>query len=522
MASARIPALACALNARMGMRIAALLLPLIAPVVLFAQSTVGQPQGRVEILNADEWLFDRTASGAQRLRGNVRFKQADALMRCDSAHLYEDQRVDAFGHVGIAQGDTLQGEADVLRYSGQQRVARLEGQVRLHDRSMELTAPALEYDLRAKRATYASGGRIVSARDGSVLTSGTGVYLTDQRRFIFGRDVVLDHPERRITGDTMHYATASGMASFFGPTTITQGATVIRTLAGHYDTRQERARFLRRTTVTSGGRMLAGDSLHYDRRSGLGQAWGHVSIADSSGDLRVLGDVGRYNEREDRTMVTGRAELQLRMGADTLFLHGDTLFAEPQGQGRRITARRSVRFFKHDLQGACDTLDFSDADSLITMRHRPVLWSATDQISGDTIRITLKEGRAHRLLVQEHAFLLSQADSAHHDQVAGTRMTGYFHEGTLSRLDVDGNAQTVYHAKEEREGATELIGVNRADCSRIRVRMKEGRIDAVVFLDRPDAVLYPIGKAPAEEISLRGMNDRSAERPTDRAAIFTR
>lgn len=530
MARALIPAMACALTAHRAMRITALLPLLIGSGALCAQSATGPGQGRVEILNADEWLFDRTASGAQRLRGNVRFKHADALMRCDSAHLYEDQRVDAFGHVGISQGDTLQGEADLLRYNGQQRVARMEGQVRLRDGSMELTAPSLEYDLRTKRATYANGGRIVSAKDGSVLTSGTGVYLADQRRFLFGRNVQLDHPERRISGDTLHYAMGSGVASFFGPTTIIQASparpdepgTVIRTLGGSYDTRLERARFTRRTAVASGGRTLEGDSLHYDRRSGLGQAWGNVSIADTSGEMRVLGERGRYNERDDRSMVTGRAELQLRMGADTLFLHGDTLFAEPQGQGRRITARRSVRFFKRDLQGACDTLGFSDSDSLITMRHRPVLWSGTDQITGDTIRIKLKDGRAHRLLVNGHAFLLSRADSARTDQVAGTLLTGYFTEGELSRLEVEGNAQTVYHAKEQREGGEEVLGVNRADCSRIRVRMKEGAIAAVVFLDRPDAVLYPIDKAPADEVQLQGWTDRGAERPAARGDIFER
>lgn len=475
--------------------------------------------GRVEILNADEWLYDKTAGGAQRLRGNVRFKHADAIMECDSAHLFEDQRVDAFSRVRINQSDTLTAEADLLRYNGRDRMARLEGNVRLRDRSMELTTPSLEYDMRGKRATYASGGRI-TGREGNVLTSGTGTYLADQRRFVFGRNVLLEHPDHQVRSDTMHYATGTGICSFFGPTTITQGATVITTARGRYDTRAEQALFSRRTRVASKGRILEGDSLSYDKGSGLGLAWGNVSIADSSGDMRVLGAHGRYNEISEYSVVTGRAELQLRMGADTLFLHGDTLFAQPEGTGRRITARRHVRFYKADMQGACDTLVYSDADSLITLRHDPVLWSGTDQITGDTMRIALKGGKAHRLHVLRDAFLLSQADSARHDQVAGSTMLGYFTDGELSRLDVDGNARTVYHAAEEGEDKDEIIGVNRADCSRIRVRMKEGRIDAVLFLDRPDAILYPLDKAPQDELVLPGMQDRFAERPADRASIF--
>lgn len=480
----------------------------------------GAQGGRVEILNADEWLYDKTAAGAQRLLGNVRFKHADAIMHCDSAHLFEDQRVDAYGHVTIDQGDTLHADAHVLHYDGATRVARLEGDVRLRDGSMELTTSSLTYDLRGKRASYASGGRIVGHDDGNVLTSGTGVYLADQRKFVFGRDVVLDHPEHRIESDTMHYATGSGLCSFFGPTRITQGATLISTLGGTYDTRSERARFTRRTRVDSKGRSMLGDSLHYDRRSGDGSAWGHVSIADSSGDMRVLGDVGHYNEISGRSIVTGWAELELRMGTDTLFLHGDTLFAEPDGDGRRITARRHVRFFKRDMQGACDTLIYSDADSLIRMHQAPVLWNGPDQITGDTIRIALRDGQAHRLHVLGSAFMLSRADSTRFDQVTGTTMTGFFVDNDLDHLDVEGNARTVYHTREKKEELEEVFGVNRADCSRIQVRLKAGAIDAVVFRDRPDAVLYPIDDAPMEEVNLPGAKDRSAERPADRQAIF--
>ncbi|MBK6832550.1 MAG: hypothetical protein IPG92_18265 [Flavobacteriales bacterium] len=298
---------------------------------LFATSLFAQGGSRVEILNADTWQFDDgLAAGAQRLKGNVRFKHADAIMQCDSAHLYQDQRVDAFGHVTIDQGDSMHVDAERLRYSGQDRMARLEGSVRLRNGDMELTTPALDYDLRGRRAVYTQGGRIVSQREGNTLTSNAGTYFADQRRFVFSRNVRLDHPERTIASDTMHYVTSTGVSEFFGPTTITQGNTVIKTLRGEYNTRTERARFTRRSSVLTKGRMLEGDSLHYDRKSGVGEAWGNVAVTDSSGDVRALGDVGRYEELTERSMITGRAELVMRMGADTLFLHGDTLFTAPE------------------------------------------------------------------------------------------------------------------------------------------------------------------------------------------------
>ncbi|MBL0126120.1 MAG: hypothetical protein IPP83_01415 [Flavobacteriales bacterium] len=497
---------------------------ILAPVLGAAQSNV--QGGRVEILNADEWRYDQGNSGAQRLKGNVRFKHADALMQCDSAYLFEDERVDAYGHVTIDQGDSLHVDADRLKYNGKERLARLEGNVRMRDRSMELSTPSLEYNLRTRQAIYANGGRIVSQKEGNTLTSQAGSYFADTKRFIFSRNVRLDHPDHTIVSDTMHYITSSGVSEFFGPTTITQGRTVINTLRGEYNTRTEHARFTRRSSVLSQGRLLEGDSLHYDRKSGQGLAWGHVVVSDSSGEMRVMGDVGRYNEFDDHSMITGHAELKMRMGEDTLHLHGDTLFTQPEEailgipDARRIIARRHVRFFKNDLQGVCDTLVYSDADSLIRMFHLPVLWSGSDQITGQHIRIELRNGTANRLYVERDAFLLSKVDSVHFDQVTGTNMTGYFRENALYRLDVEGNARTVYFAREKKGDVEEIFGVNRADCSRIRVDMQEGRIAAVNFLERPDAVLYPLAKAPPDELLMKGAQYRGEERPVGRADIF--
>lgn len=494
---------------------------LFLPLAGFAQSQVGSPEGRIEILNADRGEFDnKIAPGAQRLKGNVRFKHKDAVMRCDSAYLYQDQRVQAFGHVSIDQGDTLHVQADRSTYNGADRTARLEGNVILRNSDMELSTPSLDYDLKNRRAVYTAGGRIVSKSGNNTLTSDVGTYLTDARRFIFSRHVELVHPERRIVADTMHYVTSTGIAEFFGPTTITQAGTVITTTRGQYDTRNEKARFTKRSSILSKGRTLEGDSLHYDRKSGEGLAWGRVQVTDTASDMIVRGDLGRYNEQSDKAVITGHAELELLMGRDTLFLHGDTLFTTPDSSGKRIQAHRNVRFYRSDLQGACDTLVYSEVDSLISLFHEPVLWSGTDQITGARIRIKLRESKADTLYVEEDAFLISEVDSIHYDQVTGTTMTGRFGEDGLRNLLVEGNSRTVYFATEMKNGVESIMGVNRADCSRINVRLVEGKVSTVTFLDRPDAVLYPLEKVPPEELRMKGSDWRGTERPMDRNEIF--
>jgi lipopolysaccharide export system protein LptA len=483
--------------------------------------------GRVEIRSADSWEYDDAiAPGAQRLKGNVLFAHADALMRCDSAYLFEDQRIEAFSRITVQQGDSLFLQGDRLHYKGRDRTARIEGNVVVRDRSMKLETPSLDHDLRNRRGSYTQGGRITSA-DGSVLTSDQGVYLAGPRLFQFSRNVRSDHPERTIACDTMHYAPGTNRVLFFGPSVITlkRDSTIIRTTRGTFDTANDRALFSRRSSVDTKGRLLEGDSLDYDKRRGVGRAWGHVVLTDTAADMITKGDHGTYAEGSDEAIVTGGAELIFLLDTDSLHLHADSLIARPDTSGgpRRVTARRGVRFFKNDLQGTCDTLIYSEADSLIRMFHRPVLWSGEDQITGRHLRIQLQDGAIHRLYAEQDCFLMSRVDSSHFDQVTGISMTGVFADNALHRLLVEGNARTIYFAQEGKpEEGRRITAVNRADCSRISVGMREGAANTITFMEQPDATLYPLDQVPPEELRMQGAEWREAERPADRLDIFRR
>lgn len=478
--------------------------------------------GRVEILNADRLEFDdRLAPGAQRMLGHVRLKHADALMDCDSAYLYADQHVRAYGHVAIRQGDTLNIASDHLEYDAGKRTATVTGNVRLSDPGMTLTTEALTYDLRARRATYVDHARIESRRDGNTLTSRNGTYLTDQRRFIFSGNVRIEHPDRLITSDTLQYATATGRTDFNGPTHITQGNTLMYCERGFYDTRTDQGVFTKAGRIVSQGRTLTGDSLHYDRAAGIGSGWGHVQVADPANDLLVRGGVGVYHEQEGRSMLTGRAEMLLPMKGDTLFLHADTLFAATDSADHRsVLARRNVRFFRSDIQGVCDTMRFTSSDSLLRLHGTPVLWSGTDQLTGDSMQLAISGGRPRSVTVTGNGFVASPADSTHWNQVAGTVVNGVFQGDVLTQVTADGNARTAYFAREGGAKEGPLTNVNRADCARLVLGLDSGQVRSVSFITQPDAVLYPLLKAPPEAIRLEGFLWLPQARPVDRMDIF--
>ena len=489
---------------------------------LVAQTAKGAAGGHVEVLNAERWEFDKTvAPGAQRLIGDVRFRQDDAFMACDSAWLYDDERVVAFSRVRLSQGDSLLITGDRLAYTGRERTARMSGQVRLSDPTMELETPELSYDVRAHRADYGSGARITGKRDGTVLSSRKGSYFADGRSFLFSNEVRVTGTGWTLDADSLRYRMDPATADFLGPTTIRQDDAILYGERGSYNTITGHGRFTKAARITAEGVLLTGDSLHYARTEGEGTAWGHVAIIDPVNNLAVRGAYGRYHVHTRSSMVTGRAELAMALGADSLFLHGDTLFARQDSLGRkRVAAHRHVRFFKSDLQGVCDSMSYADADSTVRLRGEPFLWSNGHQINGDSMRIRLSNGHAEALHVVGKAFLASQADSSHFNQVTGASITGSFRNDQLVKAVVDGNSRTVYFVREKKDSTEQTTGMNRVDCSGIIVHLDSGKVRAVSFNDRPAAILYPLEAAPVEEMHFEGFRWNAAARPEDREDIF--
>src|SRR5687768_13577990 len=94
-----------------------------------AQTDGGGKQIQLRHANS---LFGNVKKGYQRLIGAVEFEHQGMRMTCDSAHFYQAKNlIDAFGHVHIWQGDTINIWGDKLKYDGNTKKADLTGNVRL-------------------------------------------------------------------------------------------------------------------------------------------------------------------------------------------------------------------------------------------------------------------------------------------------------------------------------------------------------------------------------------------------------
>lgn len=506
-------------------------------------SDLSAQTNKIELLGANSLKYDKSLGiDAQRLLGNVRFKHKGAIMYCDSAYLYSaNNSLDAFGKVRIVQGDTLTLNSDKLFYNGNTQYVKVRDHVTLNDQNMTLKTNTLDYDRKTGKAIFYDRGTITSTENDNKLVSCEGIYDANNSFFYFRDSVVLNNPNYRVETDTLNYGNTSEIAYFEGPTFIYSDENTIYCENGWYDTKRDISQFNENAYLDNGKQVLKGDSLWYDRNLGLGKAYENVSIIDTTDRLDINGNYGEYDEKSNKSLVTGRAEMVQYDKLDSLFLHGDTLLAVKDSiRGDRVYAYHNVRFFRRDMQGAADSLVFSQSDSLIHMYNNPALWAEDLQITGDTIEIKSAEGKIENLYVFENAFMADRVDSLKYNQIKGKRLTGYFRDNDLYKVLIKGNGESLYYAAEEKKVVPDssiakvdsiqsalkpeieykYIGVNKAICSDIAIYLTDNQVKRIVFLNKPDGTFYPLFKFPEEERFYRGFNWEGKRRPVSHADIF--
>ena len=469
---------------------------------------------------ADSLLFDqRINPDYQILKGNVQFHKGGMLMFCDSAYFYESTNsMDAFGNVRMEQGDTLFVFSDMMHYNGIEEEAQLRYNVILQNRDVTLSTDSLNYELGPNVGYYFTGGQIVESQN--TLESVYGEYCPDTKDAIFYFDVVLTNEKAKLYSDTLTYNTATHIAKIESPTEILSDSGKIVSRKGWYNTNNNRSALYDRSVVEHNSYRLIGDTIFYDRNNGFGNVYGSVFMEDTVHRVIMKGHYAYYYEKNDSAMVTDSALMMDCSQKDTLFLHADTLRTIMLPDSSRLMkAYFNTRFYRNDIQGVCDSMVFSSADSLINMYRDPIIWNTNYQIYGDTIKIYLNDSTIDRVHIPNFAFATQQKDTAFFNQITGKDMLNHFLGGKLQEVYVSGNVQTIFYPQEEDSTFT---GLNSATSGFLRMEMDtlSNQMNRLMMWPQVDGTMTPISKIKPKDLYLPSFRWYEAIRPTDKNDIF--
>lgn len=203
----------------------------------------------------------------------------------------------------------------------------------------------------------------------------------------------------------------------------------------------------------------------------------------------------------------------LTVPGDSLHVPTDSLSLTPKDSTKIsfIYGIRNVKVFRNDMQVACDSLAYTDLDSLIRLYENPIVWNEIKrQYSADSITVIVKNRSIDRASLMSNAFIIVQEDTLSYDQIRGTEMMAYFDStGALRRFDSMGGASGVFYIEENGSLAT----VNKFESKMLTATLKDGNIQDLNYFDAVKTDAYPVVQMKKDEKILKGFDWQPDKRP---------
>ena len=480
--------------------------------------TVPPKKTKVYLIHSNTLSFDKAVKpDAQILNGDVCFRHDSSYMYCDSAYFFEQTNsLEAFSNVRMEQGDTLFVYGDYLFYDGNTQVAYLRENVRMENGQVTLFTDSLNYERIPNIGYYFEGGLIVDSLN--QLSSFYGQYSPETKLAVFNDSVQVENPDFTLYSDTLHYDTESKVATILGPSVIVSDSGTIHTSRGWYDTVNNASLLLDQSQVESGEKILIGDSIFYNRDTGMGEVYGNMSLIDTAQHVTLQGEYGYYNEQTGYAFATDSARFLEYSQGDTLFLHADTLqMVTVDSVYREIKAYFGVRFYRIDMQGVCDSMQFNTRDSVLYMYTEPVLWNEQYQLYGDTIAIYMNDSTIEYAHVIQFAFAAQHVDSSYYNQLKGNDLKAYFEGQAVHQIDVAGNAESIFYPL-EKDGAK--VGMNETKSGFLTIWVKDNKLDKLKIWPSPVGSMTPIPDLKPDQKMLKDFYWFDYLRPKNRDDIY--
>lgn len=282
-------------------------------------------------------------------------------------------------------------------------------------------------------------------------------------------------------------------------------------------------------TIRDSTNIISAKNIVLNKKENKGVFRGDVSISDTIAGTGIKAD-SAYVDNENKYLIAskknGKTLFSAEIDDDTLFIVSDTLKRKQyivmrdsinNDTSTIFSSFNSVKLFKSDLQGVCDSLAFNEKDSIFTLFGQAVMWSDSNQFSGDTIKIYLKNKKIDKLEIQQNALVVTSNDFVYFNQIRGKKMVATFMENTIHKLFVYGNAECLYYMLDDDDA---YIGANKTESASITFEFENKKIKNIRFYKEPSSVITPMKDADHEKLKLKGFKWEINKRPLNAESII--
>lgn len=529
---------------------------LVNEIDLYAYGNVSIRQGDSLTVFGDSLIYDGASRRAKLSGQEVGLANGPQKLFTQRLDYDLNTKMATYRQGATLFNDSTQLSSRIGYYDVATDIAYFKDSVEVTDDQFELRSDSLVFRVAPKIVDFV--GPTVITTDSARIYCEDGYYDTGQGKAVFARNAQYVKADQLATADTIRFNDQTQVYELSGQALVRDSVRLaiadyiryqeqneniyLRGNAqyqeGAQDIVAEEIRYNGETgTYTTRGRsrvsdppqILQADQIDFvdEEETGNGVAIGRVIWQDTTAELTIRSDTAYYQQQNDYLKAIdgpmGRPELITLSDGDSLYMAADTLVGRRADtvvtdSSRLLMAFRDVRIFKSDLQAISDSLTYHTGDSLFGFFQDPVIWSDTSQFSADTIFMRLRNGQIDRIFLRGNAFIVNISDDQFFNQIKGKYIEARFRDNELRRMDVDGNAETIYYAKDE-DGA--YVGVNQTICSEMVMYFGANEVDRIKFIRQPDSKLMPMDQVDHNSLRLTGFQWLVTERPRSRQDLFT-
>lgn len=479
--------------------------------------------------------------------GNVYINQADSVdIYSNTARYFGNQRRAILqGEVALLQ-DIYTLQTDKLNYNFNTRTATYDTGGELSDTTSTLTSINGSYNLRTKTAVFTDSVVLISP-ERRIETEQLTYYL-DTKWAEFEGPTTIYEEDKVIKTNEGRYNTETGEADIQGNPIVEDESSVFKadrltlnekggigeaTGNVYYLDREndvelnsDKAKQLDSARIEATGNVLIQNRedsvtltatraiINNEQKEFFGRE--NVVLNLLTQETELLADSLDVFENDGYAIAKGRPFLTTVQEQDSIFIIAETLEAIrqdtiiQQDSVYNFIANKNVKLYKSDLQAIADSSYVNNIDSTITLFNNPVIWSDSTQISSDTIRIFLKNKEVDRIEFMNNAFSINHENQELYNQMKGKNMIAFFKDDELDSVFVNGNAETIYYAKDDDDA---YVGVDKMQSGQIKAVFEEGQMKEVFWLKQQEGSTYPFQTIDPMDYRFRGFHWRNAERP---------
>jgi lipopolysaccharide export system protein LptA len=442
--------------------------------------------------------------------------------------------------------------------------------VDLKDPKYTLKTDSLLYNTATQIATFVAPTTIIDSSKRVIKTS-DGFYDTRNRKAFFGKRPILNDGAVKIIADNIDSDDSTGISNLRGNAVYIDTAQGVSILANSIKANRDDGTFLATQhplmiiKQDNDSIYITADTLYSGRLSKMYKGPGSLQTDPQSQPSRRIGigDTSNLLQRDTSSLHRDTSSLQpdtISLKRDTVSLKRDTSVSLKPDTAKRIAVKPTptkqppankkakaapvadkparavdtttkkndstdryfqawnhVRIFSDSMQAMSDSLFYSSKDSIFKLFTDPVMWASNSQITGDTIYLYTKNKNPDRLYVFENAFAVNLSDKGMYNQLKGNRLNGYFKDGAIDYMRAQGNGESVYYVKDEKNY---LVGINNATSDIIDMRFKNKELNKVVFISEVNGTMYPVKQATEQNKILRSFKWLEDKRPKTKFELF--